>query len=246
MQKMKKLLAVFLSGMALMSSVSLVGCGKEKHTHQYVEASVPATCLKEGYNIFLCDCGDSYKGEKVLPKTAHTGMVSCEVCGLNYFDEIKALVIENGKLRNEEYTYYGETRFLESGTSVSTWVSYNPETMGLCFQLLYFQSDFAIVFSIEMLHPSEDDSLQTGNYKWKFISEGDAAYGIINGNTFSSATEELPISTNIGFASSQLEAVRVLSATFADIIIKNTLIPLLRLGKNDVTPKNLGFVNYTL
>ena len=62
MQKIKKLLAIGLGFLILMSSSSFVACGENsKHVHKYIETVVPSTCTAKGYTEHKCDCGDIYK-----------------------------------------------------------------------------------------------------------------------------------------------------------------------------------------
>ena len=95
-----------LSGL-LAIALLLPSCG---HEHAYVEETVEPTCVMEGYNQFVCECGDSYRGELTTPKTAHTGMVSCSHCQISYFNEVKNLIITNGIQGGTMYFYQGTTR----------------------------------------------------------------------------------------------------------------------------------------
>ena len=39
-----------------------VDCGKvEPHTHQYTSSIIAPTCTEEGYTLYICSCGDTYK-----------------------------------------------------------------------------------------------------------------------------------------------------------------------------------------
>lgn len=243
---MKKLIGGILASVALCTSLVAAGCGEPAHEHVYVEETVAATCTQEGYNQFVCECGDSYKGETVLPKTAHTGKVTCSTCQINYFDEIKTLVMENGTISsNGQYYYIGKTT---SGTSSvqGTYVSYDPSNMNIFIGLNYempslgAEYDFMIMIS----HPSEDAGLQTGKYTWMIRVKNDMAMGTLNGATFSSLTSSLSIEYNDGFKSITLESIRGLSASFAKSAIEDAFVPLLKLGDNGVTPANFGFVNF--
>lgn len=68
--------------------------------HDYTAYTIPPTCSVEGYVIYLCSCGDSYKGETiptvehefksktVLPTCSSEGYDEhiCEICGYSYQD----------------------------------------------------------------------------------------------------------------------------------------------------------------
>ena len=216
------------------------------HTHQYVETVVNATCLESGYNLFVCECGDSYKGNAVYEKTGHSGSVTCTKCGLNYFDELKSLIIQKGTISGGSYYYLGQTR-TDDDVEQSTYVSYDPSDMTIYIGLIYEWAGLATYsFLIEIAHPSENTGLATGKFDWVFVLNDDAAVGTLNGATFSKLTEELSISYNDGFASSNLSSVRSLAASFAHYAINDAFLPLLRLGDKGITPKDLGFVNYSL
>ena len=46
------------------SLIVLCGCAK-KHQHNYQKEVISPTCLNEGYTIYKCECGDSYKDDVV-------------------------------------------------------------------------------------------------------------------------------------------------------------------------------------
>ena len=99
MQKTKKLLAIGLSCLTVMSSIFFVACGEEteenKHTHQYVEIVVPSTCTTKGYTEHKCVCGDSYNDtEQAL--LAHSGRYQCSMCQIDFGEKFKAIVAEYG------------------------------------------------------------------------------------------------------------------------------------------------------
>ena len=58
-------LSILLIGLFLLVSCSNSGAGtkneKTAHTHSYTEQVVAPTCTSEGYTLFACSCGDSYK-----------------------------------------------------------------------------------------------------------------------------------------------------------------------------------------
>ena len=96
MQKTKKLLAIGLSCLTLLSSASLVACGgqeENKHTHQYIETVVPSTCTIKGYTEHKCDCGSFYKDneQELIP---HNGQYKCTSCQMDFGEKFKDIILE--------------------------------------------------------------------------------------------------------------------------------------------------------
>lgn len=238
MRKTKKLSAICLACLTLIISLIFTSC-KDKHTHQYTESKVPATCTQEGYNEFTCICGDTYKGNTRLPKTEHTGAVSCNICNLNYFDEIKSLVLEYGTINNMGLYYYRQN-------NQSTWVCYDPLDMNLSLGLNYTLDGGSYNFVILIPFPTQGNSLQTENYTWTLFLSIGIAMGTINGNTFSPSTNELTLTYYSADLDYIIGVIPSLCARFAKDIINNAFIPLLKLSEKGLSPKNLGFANFSL
>ena len=223
------------------------GTGNKKHEHSYIEIQIPSTCSQDGYNQFECECGDFYKGEKVEAKKEHVGSISCSVCGLNYFDEIKSLIIANGTISNNGQYYYSGNEKTDGEITLSAYLSYDPANMNIFIAVNYDMGFLgAYNFMIAMYHPSEGGGLVTGKYDWIIGINNSTAMGVLNGTTFSSLTSELSISYNDGFNSYSLSSIRSLAASFAHSAIYDGLLPLLRLSEKGLTPQVLGFKNYVL
>lgn len=43
----------------------------ELHTHSYTEKVVAPTCTEDGYTVYTCQCGDSYR-DQIVPATGHS------------------------------------------------------------------------------------------------------------------------------------------------------------------------------
>ena len=58
----------------------------KEHVHQYREDVIAPTCVKKGYTLFTCGCGDSYRGDETSlvahqwEATASEEVFSCKVC----------------------------------------------------------------------------------------------------------------------------------------------------------------------
>ncbi|MGN0812486.1 MAG: leucine-rich repeat protein [Candidatus Coproplasma sp.] len=71
----KKFLVVFLTIISTLAlAFGLTACGEtgggegggeEQHTHNYVPHTVSPTCTEEGYTLYECSCGDSYRADAV-------------------------------------------------------------------------------------------------------------------------------------------------------------------------------------
>ena len=105
---LSRILIVFA---ALGSLLSAAGCSL--HRHEYEKAVTAPDCTKEGYTVFTCACGDSYKGAKtkalghdceesvVAPGYTERGYTHfrCKVCGYEYDDlytEMPSEVVAEG------------------------------------------------------------------------------------------------------------------------------------------------------
>ncbi len=77
----KKILISMLLLMFAISAITLSGCGLISlpegnsglfHTHEYTESSnIAPTCDRDGYILYTCSCGDSYR-DVTLPPLGHT------------------------------------------------------------------------------------------------------------------------------------------------------------------------------
>ena len=194
--------------------------------------AISLICLTLISSIFLVSCNNQYTHQ-------HTGMVSCEICDLNYFDEVKSLVLKNGTVNSMGQYYYRKK-------NQSTWVCYDSSNTSLSIGLNYKLSGTSYDFVILIPHPTKNNSMQTGNYTWTLFLSIGSAMGTINGGTFSSSTDELTLTYYNNNLDSIIDAIPSLCARFAKDTINNAFIPLLKLSKKGITPKNFGFVNFNL
>lgn len=62
----------FLMGVTMLGLCLLIlGCADHSHIHSYVETVAEASCVDDGYTLFTCGCGDSYK-EDIVPALGHS------------------------------------------------------------------------------------------------------------------------------------------------------------------------------
>ena len=71
MKHMKKAISILLCAVFAFSFGVVVLA--EDHVHQYTPTPVYATCTEQGYTVFVCSCGDSYKDLYVEPLGHHYG-----------------------------------------------------------------------------------------------------------------------------------------------------------------------------
>ena len=69
MKYTKKAVSVFLC-VIFVFSFAIIALADE-HVHQYTATPVYATCTEQGYTLYVCDCGESYKDAYVDP-TGHS------------------------------------------------------------------------------------------------------------------------------------------------------------------------------
>ncbi|MCM1514683.1 MAG: leucine-rich repeat protein, partial [Anaeroplasma bactoclasticum] len=57
-------------------------CGKEEpHTHSYTSSVIAPSCTEEGYTLYTCSCGDTYKDNYTEKVDHHYQNGSCIYCG---------------------------------------------------------------------------------------------------------------------------------------------------------------------
>lgn len=71
MKYLKKSLCLLLCAVFALSFGAVAFA--EEHVHSYKSTAVPATCTAEGYTVFVCECGDSYKDLYTDPLGHHYG-----------------------------------------------------------------------------------------------------------------------------------------------------------------------------
>lgn len=234
---MKKLILSCILFMLIGSLLTaLVGCGSS-HEHNYVESIVSPTCQEDGYTLYACECGESYKDNPVA-KVNHKGNGKCDVCGFDYFDELKSLIIKYGEYTNSgTYMYYPDVY-----SNYAAAIFYDPSDGQISLMCLDTVYDMSLTIMIPPL--SGGTSITEGKYAWLFSFSSMSALGLINGATFSDNTSSLTITAATGVSASQYGNIQSLSATYAKIAIKNALVPLLAKSTNGITPAHFGFVNY--
>lgn len=80
---MKKLLAFLLACVGLfgLTACNCGGTADSGHKHEYTETVVAPTCLNQGYTIFTCECGKSYKDNYTDPLGHDFVENVCTRCG---------------------------------------------------------------------------------------------------------------------------------------------------------------------
>lgn len=225
MQKMKKLLTFVIVGLLLVSTMALVACTNEtdnnttnntptnEHVHQYSETVVPSTCTTKGYTMHKCECGDFYKSdEKEL--TSHQGKNQCSICGLDFGEKFKEIII----------TYGNNYEFVNNASNY-TQKTYTNNTYEIVMALTYAESYFP--YTVYLSYSSFDEK-----WLWLFEYEDDVAYGEFT--SLSSASTTLPI-TYSDFSKSM--ASLVFSSISPMVYNANNILNLYNAG---FTMENLG------
>ena len=211
---MKKILSLILTIFLLICvSLGMFGCASETTSET---TSLPEVCL------------------------SHKGNLICEDCGLNYYEELKKIILKNGRPGgNAGVTVYdGEA----ANKFTTTFVSYDMGTAEIQIVSI-FDNDWVTIISIP--HPSDSDAIKNGKYPWLSGIDGSVngamARGVVNANTFSQYTDSLTETVASGWVGG------VPRSSFASLVrdgIKYALLPLLQLGENGLTMTNLGFLNF--
>lgn len=79
-----------------------------KHVHQYTTEKIAGTCQEQGYTLYRCACGHTYKDNYVNGEHQYVSF-RCSVCGKadvhHLYDIMKSWVLEHGTV-NGDYTAY--------------------------------------------------------------------------------------------------------------------------------------------
>lgn len=213
----------------------------QTHVHDYRTANVEATCQHEGCTQYICSCGYSYTANAVA-KVNHNGSGKCKWCGLEYFEDLKSLVIEYGTLSNDgNYIYIGEKHNLQTPS-----IFYKPQSNSIelfCLESV-LKYNFTLTIAIEPL--SYNNSTAEGKYSWAYVFDGlnEVAIGTLYAKTFSDSTSSLAITDSKNISPNNYEETSSIIANYAKLLINNVLVPLLAKSTNNITPAHFGFVNF--
>lgn len=210
-------------------------------------------------------CSQADKPSTVVPPEVepevcmkHTGNLVCENCGLNYYDELKSILISNGRAGGVAGSVvYDGKKYNESIYNISAYVIYDAGNSDITLLLeLVSGNTVPSAFTITISHPSNDNSIKNCKYKW-VMSVGELSYGTLNAQTFSPYTTKLyedytawddedPVydPSNNNIIDMFIDKMRSDSASYAQDCINYALIPLLNLGTKGLTVANFGFTNF--
>ncbi len=125
---------------------------KPQHQHTYYEEIVEGNCKKQGYSVFTCSCGDSYKGDYENGDHQYKDYV-CTVCGAidkeNAYEYLKVWLKKNGEASGQtiglidystdNLTY--ETRELAYHVDLGeAWMFIGMYTQGLSYTFFLYPS----------------------------------------------------------------------------------------------------------
>ena len=253
MKKLQKIISITFAFLTIGAMIFTTSCGdkaptpSEQHTHTYIKTDIPSTCTTKGYIEYKCSCGDFYteNPQNIIP---HNGTGSCTMCNLDYYEELKQLIIANGvQASNSMYYFAGKTRSDEN-TEQSTYICFDPGSFDISVGLRWEYSIGNLLMTCDFMffikHPSESTGIKTGKYDWilrmTYNTTETYSSGTINGNTFSSMTTSLSMTSNYDSSTAEI------AADFAKDTITDAFIPLLKISNNNIVPSNYGFVNYSL
>ena len=238
---MKKICLIVCCLLSSLTILSFVGCSSSpsSHTHSYTSSVVEPTCSEKGYTKYVCSCGDSYS-ENFVDEVAHKGSTKCQWCGIDYFNELKSLVIEYGTYASGYYAYTGKSASYI--TTVTPSILYNVSENSIILYALQNSVNWQV--SISIPSPSTDTSIADGEYAFAYTDDKATGVGILNARTFSDATKSLSFSKSSGITSSNSSSIASICADFSKILLNNALIPLLEKGTDNITVAHFGFVNF--
>lgn len=80
-----------------------------KHVHRYTAEKVAGTCQEQGYTLYRCACGHTYKDDYVNGEHQYVSF-RCSVCGKadvsHLHDLLKNWVLEHGSVSGNNVAYY--------------------------------------------------------------------------------------------------------------------------------------------
>lgn len=223
-----------------------------KHVHQYIEQVVAPTCKAEGYTKHVCSCGDFYT-DTPTTKVKHSGVGTCTMCGLNYYNELIALLEKYGEKNNDIIRY--------SITDRSETI--NSLTYTHRYSLCYDTKDSDLYMSrLEQVHASgflrsksfiiylDEYGLENNSFMWVYDEteygtrfDSYEMSGTLNTTQFSKSTTSLKY-TNSEFSSSSNYTAAKNAATMLNGLIENVLIDILAKSNEGLTISMLGFVRF--
>ena len=95
-------------------------CAEPVHEHSYTAEITPPTCVKEGYTVYTCGCGDSYKGDIRAPLGHSYSAGRCTRCGMS----------DEGDFPTEDITLFDIADLIPSFQESIKWAVHMKITTG--------------------------------------------------------------------------------------------------------------------
>ncbi|NBI62173.1 hypothetical protein D3Z38_03660 [Clostridiales bacterium] len=166
---------------------------KRKHTHTYKRTVVAPTCTSEGYDIYTCNCGNTYKSN-YIPKINHievvdvaikptytqTGLTEgkhCSVCGKVIVEQKIIPRLTPSEASNVECFIVNSYKTWKPGSSYKEYIEYAVDPVAIEKEDMgndKFKT--TITVNLVVLHKTQN-APNTIKGEWLFISDGHTAGG---------------------------------------------------------------------
>lgn len=148
------------------------------HKHQYTTETVAATCQKQGYTVYRCACGHSYKADyrSGSHRYENSRCVDCGKLNINeLYTYLKKWVIANGTV-NGDYCYVSDDATVYGGPADDSFSLYYWADTGTLEFCLHSVIDDTCSYNTYLYVPST----HTGNYEYLtsyyFRDNGESIY----------------------------------------------------------------------
>lgn len=195
-------------------------------TIKSVIACILVACIVASF----CSCGK--KGTQACVE--HTGVGSCESCGLVYFDEL-AKIIKSKATSAENGSY--EVLVQDDCMDVS--IEYDSNNNKILCTLVYLQHQYSPVAFIVNIKPTTGTT-----YGWTMGVSGRIARGTFNAEDLNGLVFRPQIETN-DFSEDEFSNVNSIYEESVSFCVDMIYSLLAKDNPNNLTIADLGFVNYT-
>lgn len=195
------------------------------------------------------DSGTDTEADAYVHTVHDTGSAECSVCGLNYYDELRNIILEHGEQTLASYQNFVEYKFIDGGYiySFCAWKG-DADTFELRIRDMWDDVDegFTLIVS--------PDSIEYNEYAWSYtwdmvITSSSYDYkkikGTLDSTSVSTVTSSLTVGSTYGSASSsQASSKSSTACSLFKKILTYGLPHTLELGDEDISQKHFGFEKF--
>lgn len=215
---MKKIICLLL---ALVMIVSIISCGDPENTNN----------------------GDDYQEDEAHVEHI-AGDVTCSVCGLNYFNELRGIILESGNPPYSATPDYVTYEFTD-GSKIYTFCAWTNDDDFIRIDVRYSWDSTGEGLSLYAYPDSIKYQEYKWGYTWDWTDPNSLKFKSISGNvdasTFSSITSALEISSYKNTTSSDASSKGSTAASLLLGILRDALPRVLQKSEYSISAKHFGF-----